>query len=173
MKTIKKKRVNKFKKKADPVKTLAELEGLDEGKGLRLAWLNFIDAYIANGGNGTKAYQVAYSGTSDDVAGAAAARLLRNVRIRTELNNKLGAQEVTEEFIVDGLKTIAVKYRGAKTIMAAVRSYEILSKIKGMLVDTKKIAFTGENPAVFLPAYSEKEKENFDKIKKNKQRIVE
>jgi hypothetical protein len=173
MKTVKKSRAKRFKKKADPVKTLAEIEGLDEGKGLRLAWLKFIEAYISNGGNGTRAYQVAYPGTSDDTAGTNAARLLGNARIRAELNNKLGAQEVTEEFIVDGLKTIAVKYRGAKTIMAAVKSYEILSKIKGMLVDTKKIAFTGDNPAVFLPVYNAKEKEEFDKIKKDKQRIVE
>ena len=169
-----KKKVKRTKKKADPIKSTEEKEGLDEGKGLRLAWIRFIEAYIANGGHGTKAYMTAYPDCKDEkTAGASASRLLGNDRIRAELNNKLGAQEVTEDFIIEGLKGIAVDYRGAKTIMAAVRSYEILAKVKGMLVDTKKVAFTGENPAVFLPVYSAKEKEEFDKIKHTKQRIVE
>jgi hypothetical protein len=45
--------------------------------------------------------------------------------------------------------SIAIDYRGAKTINAAVKSYEILGKVRGLLIDTKKIAFTGDNPALF------------------------
>jgi len=171
-KGIKKKGVKK------PIKTTAEKEGLDiSGEGLKLSWINFIDAYIANGGNGTKAYVKAYSTEekqiSENVARAAAPRLLANVSIREELNNRLKTQKCTDEFIISGLMGIAIDYRGAKTINAAVKSYEILAKVRGLLVDTKKIAFTGENPAVFLPVYSKEEKEKFDKIKKDKQRIVE
>ena len=43
----------------------------------------FVQAYVSRGMNGTKAYRAVYpSIKSDDVAGAAAARLLGNVRVR-------------------------------------------------------------------------------------------
>jgi len=48
-----------------------------------------------------------------------------------------------------------------------------LSKIRGMLVDTKKIAFTGDNPAVFPALVKPENKEKFDEMVKNKQRIAE
>jgi hypothetical protein len=57
--------------------------------------------------------------------------------------------------------------------MAAVKSYEILGKMKGMLVDTKKIAFTGENPALFTEKVSPENKEKFKEMVKNKERIAE
>ena len=182
-KETKPKKAKTFKKKADPVKTTAELEAeqgeqkdlecLIEGKGLRLAWIRFIDEYIKNGGNGTKAYQKAYPNTSEDTAGVNASRLLGNARIKAELNNKLGASEVTEDFIIEGLKGIAQDYRGEKTIMAAVRCYEILGKIKGMLVDTKKVAFTTDNPALFTSKVSDEEKKVFaEKVAKG-ERITE
>ena len=135
--------------------------------GLKLSWVKFIDAYIENGGNGSKAYQKAYSTDekqiSESVARSAAARLLTNVSILEEIDNKLTTQQCTEEFIVSGLVGIARDYRGAKTIMAAVRSYEILAKVKGLLVDTKKIAFTGENPALFPALVKPDNKEKWDK----------
>jgi hypothetical protein len=43
----------------------------------------FVQAYVSRGMNGTKAYRAAYPGCkSDEVARAAAARLLANVSIR-------------------------------------------------------------------------------------------
>jgi len=157
-----------------PIKSTADLENESDKKekvisdyaksaGLRLSWIKFIDEYIKNGGNGTEAYMSAYPESSKEAAKSSASDLLTNPNILEEINNKLGAQKVTEEFIVDGLRSIAVDYRGAKTIMAAVKSYEILGKMKGMLVDTKKIAFTGDNPALFPALVKQENKEKWDK----------
>jgi hypothetical protein len=46
----------------------------------------FVQAYVSRGMNGTKAYRAAYPGCkSDEVARAAAARLLANVSIRARV----------------------------------------------------------------------------------------
>lgn len=164
------------KKKNNPIlntKDSEELGILVNNNGLRLGWIKFIDAYIENGGNAVKAYLSAYPKCSKRSAYQCGSELLRKPDILLELNNRLQSQRVTDELITAGLLEIATEYRGAKTIMAAVKSFEILAKMRGLLVDTKKIAFTGENPAVFLPVYSDKEKKEFDKIKETKQRIVE
>lgn len=173
-KTTKAKKRKPAKKR--PVKSIKETQGIEETietKGLRLAWIKFIDAYVANGGNGQEAYKVAYPDVlNDETAKANASRLLTNANVRDELNNKLEAQKVTEDFIVQGLMDIATTYRGAKTIFAAVKSLEVLAKMKGLLVDTKKIAFTGDNPAVFVAPYSDTEAKKIDEITKAS-RIVE
>lgn len=149
-----------------------EKEQTLEEKGLKLQWILFIDEYLQNGFNATKAYRKVYK-CSKKTAESASYRLLDNVGIKKEIDYRLSSQRVTDDFIIAGLASIATDYRGSKTINAAVKSYEILAKVKGMLVDTKKIAFTGENPAVFESVYSAKEKKEFDKIKEDKQRIVE
>lgn len=150
-----------------------DLVALVQNSGLRIGWIKFVDAYIENGGNATKAYMSAYPNCSKRAARSCGSDLLAKPDILLELDNRLKSQRVTDEFISAGLFEIATEYRGAKTIMAAVKSYEILAKMRGLLVDTKKIAFTDENPAVFEPVYDAKEKQEFDKIKKDKQRIVE
>lgn len=161
----------KKKLRKRPIKSIAEKERMDmEDRGLRLAWITFIDEYIKNGGNGTKAYMVAYPDSSERSAKDNASRLIAKDSVRAEINNKLVSQTCTEEFITGSLVDIATRYRGEKTIMAAVKCLEILSKIKGMLVDTKKIYFNGENPAVF-PALVKKE--NKDKWDKETDRISE
>lgn len=144
-----------------------------EEAGLKLQWIKFIDRYVANGGNGTRAYLDVYSDITDEnVAAAGAARLLRNVKVREEIRSKLDAQSVTEAAIVSELWRIA-KERKEKSVYAAVKALEILAKIRGMLTDTKKIEFTAENPAVFLPVLSKEEKERFDAMVKSGQRIFE
>lgn len=122
----------------------------EERKGLRNEWILFIDEYMRNGFNGTKAYEKVYQ-VSYDVANASAPRLLANVSISEEIDHRLNASRVTDNFIIDGLAEIATEYRGAKTINAAVKAYEILGKVRGMLVDTKKFVFNGDNPANVPP----------------------
>ena len=144
-------------------------------KGLRLAWIKFIDAYIANGGNATEAYKIAYPEiiVSDKVAQVNGSRLLSKAIIREEINHRYNAQTVTEDYIISELQDLVAMHKDGKGAIVAMKSLECLAKVKGMLVDTKKIAFTGENPAVFLPVYTAKEKEEFEKIRKSKQRITE
>src|SRR5215831_12169091 len=71
----------------------------------------FVQAYVSRGMNGTKAYRAVYpSIKSDDVAGAAAARLLGNVRVQARIAEimRAGAEraEVTVEQVVRELKAI-------------------------------------------------------------------
>ena len=75
--------------------------------------------------------------------------LCPNANIRAEINYRYTAEKITDNSITAELWDIATKYKGAKTIFASVKALEILAKTKGLLVDTKKIAFTGENPALF------------------------
>jgi len=71
----------------------------------------FVQAYVSRGMNGTKAYRAVYpSIKSDDVAGAATARLLGNVRVQARIAEimRAGAEraEVTVEQVVRELKLI-------------------------------------------------------------------
>ena len=71
----------------------------------------FVQAYVSRAMNGTKAYRAVYpSIKSDDVAGAAAARLLGNVRVQGRIAEimRAGAEraEVTVEQVVRELKLI-------------------------------------------------------------------
>src|SRR6266404_1785602 len=71
----------------------------------------FVQAYVSRAMNGTKAYRAVYpSIKSDDVAGAAAARLLGNVRVQARIAEimRAGAEraEVTVEQVVRELKLI-------------------------------------------------------------------
>ena len=71
----------------------------------------FVQAYVSRGMNGTKAYREVYpSIKSDDVAGAAAARLLGNVRVQARIAEimRAGAEraEVTVEQVVRELKLL-------------------------------------------------------------------
>ena len=73
----------------------------------------FVQAYVSRGMNGTKAYRAVYpSIKSDDVAGAAAARLLGNVRVQARIAEimRAGAEraEVTVEEVVRELKLLGL-----------------------------------------------------------------
>jgi phage terminase small subunit len=62
----------------------------------------FVQAYVTSGMNGTKAYRAAYPGCrSDDVARAAAPRLLANVSIRARIAEILAAGAERAEITVE------------------------------------------------------------------------
>ena len=56
-----------------------------EGKGLKLQWLNFISAYIKNGGNATEAYLIAYPAVNRETARRNGSRLLSHADIIGEI----------------------------------------------------------------------------------------
>jgi len=159
-----------------PIKTLAEKEGISvdvENNGLRLAWVKFVDAYVENGGNATQAYLKAYPESSSQSARAHAPRLVAKGSIRDEINNRLETQKVTDDFIIAGLADIAVSFRATKTIMAAVKALEVLARIRGMLTDTKKFAFTAENPCIFPSLIKPENAKKFEQEEKLGIRITE
>jgi len=145
-------------------------ESLDNAGGLRLVWLLFIKEYVANNGNATEAYLKTHKGVSRETARRNGARLLTNADIREEINCRYDQQRATEAWIISNLMFVA-KNPG-RNPMAAVKALETLARIKGMLTDTKKVEFTAENPAVFLPLFTKEESEEFRKMSE-KSRICE
>lgn len=144
-----------------------------ESEGLKLSWIVFLNEYIANGGNGQEAYRKAYPNASKETARVEAVRLLANPNVQAELKHKLSASKITEEYIQERLLTLVDNNLDGKNGFISVKALEILGKMKGMLVDTKRIAFTGENPAVFMPLYSPEDKKKFEKDQENNSRIIE
>src|SRR5215469_17469635 len=67
----------------------------------------FVQAYVTNGMNGTRAYRLAYPGCkSDDAARAAAARLLANVSVAGAERAEVTAEEVLRELKLIGFSDI-------------------------------------------------------------------
>jgi len=70
--------------------------------------LAFAEAYIASNRNATKAYREVYGDRlSDEVAAAAASRLLRNVKIRHYIKQKFDALQLDAHYVMSGLKDLA------------------------------------------------------------------
>jgi hypothetical protein len=126
-------------------------------------WSRFIDVYMANGGNAAEAYMEIYPDLKNkETAQSCSSRLLGHAIVREEIANRLAMERVTDGFIYSGLRDIAIQYRGAKTIMAAVKSYEILGKMRGLLIDTKRFQFTPGNPAICGPVVADDRKDILD-----------
>jgi phage terminase small subunit len=92
-------------------KTTSKASTQPPGEALSPKHEAFVQAYVSRGMNGTKAYRAVYpSIKSDDVAGAAAARLLGNVRVQARIAEimRAGAEraEVTVEQVVRELKLL-------------------------------------------------------------------
>jgi phage terminase small subunit len=92
-------------------KTTSKASTQPPGEALSPKHEAFVQAYVSRGMNGTKAYRAVYpSIKSDDVAGAAAARLLGNVRVQARIAEimRAGAEraEVTVEEVVRELKKL-------------------------------------------------------------------
>ncbi len=127
--------------------------------GLSPKWVMFLDEYMNNGFNGTKAYIKIYEIQNHKTARAAAARLLANGSIRAEIDYRLTRQTVTDAAIIHGLWQIA-KYRDVKRINAAVSALGLLARIRGMLRDRIQHEFTGENPCIVtIPVSAERVEE--------------
>lgn len=122
-----------------------------EKNGLKPVWIKFIDEYIDNGGNGTKAYEKAYK-VSYDVANASAPRLLVIVSVKDEIRYRLDQQKMTDSWVYSYTREYANKgLSNEKYAMAGVKAVEMAGKMRGMLIDTKRYQFDDKNPAVVLP----------------------
>lgn len=169
----------KQKKKGIFLKTSKQKEGLGDyepsnGKGLKLQWLNFIAAYIKNGGNATGAYQTAYPEASKETARRNGSRLLTQADIISEINDRYDQQTATEAWVIaSAMKYVSAGLEDTKFAYAGVKALELIAKSKGLLTDMHKVEFTAENPAVFMPLYSKEEMEKFKAMEKSGQRIIE
>ncbi|MFZ2187334.1 MAG: terminase small subunit [Candidatus Moraniibacteriota bacterium] len=160
----------KKKKRGVYLKNMKQKEKLEEydpnnGKGLKLQWLNFIKEYIKNGGNATEAYITAYPEVNRESARRNGSRLLTHADIIGEIGNRYDVQTATDAWVI----ATAMKYAKAglenpKVALAGVKALEMIARSKGMLTDVQKVEFTAENPAVFFAPYSKEEAEEMDKM---------
>jgi phage terminase small subunit len=98
---------------------------------------------IAKGMNGTEAYKAAgYSVASDAVAGAAASRLLANVKVQdrvAELQERAATGTVTTvETLLEACWGIIGEARAHKDYSAASQTLERAAKIAGQWIDRTK-----------------------------------
>jgi len=172
-------RKKKQKRKGIYLKSSKQKEGIVEyaprnGEGLKLQWLNFISAYIKNGGNATEAYAVTYPEASRETARRNGSRLLTRADIIGEISYRYDQQTATEAWIIaTAMKYATAGLENPKWAFAGVKALEMIARSKGLLTETHKVEFTSENPAVFLPVISKEEKKKFDEIVKTGQRIFE
>lgn len=70
----------------------------------------FVDEYIIDL-NATAAYKRAYGNTSDSAASASSSRLLRNVKIKTEIDKRIQERAkdtgITANYVLSSLKNVA------------------------------------------------------------------
>ena len=169
----------KQKKKGVHLKSLKQKEGLEEydpavGKGLKLQWLNFITAYIKNGGNATEAYSCAYPEASKETARRNGSRLLTQAYIIEEIRNRYDTQTVTDAWIIATAQKYALAgLENPRMAFAAVKALEMIARSKGMLTDVQKVEFTAENPAVFPALIRPEKAKEFEQMVKDGQRIFE
>lgn len=169
----------KAKKRGVYLKSLKQKEGLEDfdpvkGKGLKLQWLNFISAYIKNGGNATEAYVTAYPEANRESARRNGSRLLTHADVLEEIRSRYDTQTVTDAWVI----ATAMKYAKAglenpKVALAGVKALEMIARSKGMLTDVQKVEFTAENPAIFPALIRPEEAKKFDQMVKDGVRIFE
>lgn len=137
---------------------------------LRPEWSSFIDVYIANGFNATKAYLSVYKNVSPRTASSNAYRLLTNADIRKEIDARLQAQSITRDWVLANLKRL-VDQRDDYT---AVKALEILARILGMIKPGEHGSdFFQQNIAVFQPIVTAAEKEEYEKMIAKSGRVIE
>ncbi len=100
----------------------------------------FVTAWLANGGNGTRAAQDAgYKGSSDYLA-VQASRLMRNDKVRAHIAKPLEKEKKLHERVLDALQGMALAQTNDKvTNQDKLRALDILSKAIGITKDTVNV----------------------------------
>lgn len=144
------------------------------GTGLRIGWIKFIDEYFRNGYNGTQAYLKAYPRNNVRSASVQAQRILSYDSVREEIKYRLEAERCTDSFIVSGLRDIASRAKDDKTVLVpAVKSFEVLARIRNMIKPDGNNNFFETNIAIFNPVVDIKGKKDLDEIIEAKGRLIE
>jgi phage terminase small subunit len=115
---------------------------------------------IINGLSGTEAYkQAGYDVTNDNVAGAAASRLLADVRVSTRIAEILGQREqiadkatqkaaealsIDREWVMRGLMEDRALARSLEIPSASIRALELLGKELGMFIERRENGNPGD-----------------------------
>lgn len=160
-------------KKKTPAQILKEVAEMFEDEGISLFEHKFIDEWLKNGFNGTKAYLKLKPDVKESSARTLSSKILTKVNIQGEIKARFARQNVTESIIVQELFDIGTNYREEKELSAAVQALGILAKHMGMLTEDKKKEFTEEHPAMFLPPMSAERMEEMRKRRQNMGRLAE
>jgi hypothetical protein len=158
--------------------TKKESKGLvvGDGIGLRPEWIRFIDEYMKDF-NQTRAYQLVFKIKKSSVASASSTRLLSYEPVRAEILARLKEQQITEGAIKCGLwDTInwCLKKPTASRAGVAIRGYEVLAKVKGMIrPDNNVNNFFDNRKVIFQPIVDKDRSEEFERLFQNKGNLIE
>lgn len=103
--------------------------------------------FILKGEAGSRAYRMAgYKAANDDVAEAAASRLLSSVKVETRLNELRQAIQVRTVVTVEGLTTMLFQdredARKEGKYAAAVSALQLIAKLHGLMIDRTEVEIT-------------------------------
>ncbi len=144
-----------------------------KNEGLRPSWFRFIDAYFNSNFNGTEAYMIAFPNCKNrKTAGVEACKLLKVPSIVEEIRYRLDSTRCTDEFVISRLMHQS-QFVDSFRINAAVAATATLAKVRGLLQDTRKPAFSNENPAVFAAPFTKEEMEKMQEQRAKMGRIIE
>lgn len=113
-------------------------EGTDSTK-LTLKQRRFVDAYLANGGNGTRAALAAYDTEDEATACAIARENLRKPRIRAAIDEVMASEGMAAQEVLWRLRREAETAEAAKD---RIRAIELLGKYLGLWQERIEVSGT-------------------------------
>jgi len=125
------------------------LDNAATAQALKPQWEKFVQAYIANGGNGADAYSSVYPNCQKmEVASAAATRLLKTVKVRAriaELQEQAAEQAViTLESLITEAGELQKQAAQLGQISAGVAALTLKAKLAGFHIDrTENVNLNG------------------------------
>jgi len=117
--------------------------------------ISFIDNYMTNGFNATRAYMSAYPDSKYTSADASARNLLEDARIKAEIERRQEENrkkyEITKEEIIEVVKSILFENRKGGQ-MYSLKAAEILNKMMGFnAVEKQEINVTQNREIPLFP----------------------
>jgi phage terminase small subunit len=113
----------------------------------------FVEYYLGNGYNATKAYLSAYPKVTELVAAASASRLLLNVNIKSAIDKKVEKTitklELSRESLIQDLQEIKEEQK-TKNSHASIKAIEVISKLLGLYETKVDITSKGEKISINL-----------------------
>ncbi len=102
----------------------------------------FVQEYLANGGNATKASYKAYNPTNENSSASMGSRTLRIVKVQRAIDRALEVAQITPEWIKKNIKAIATN---SKTKDATkLNALTTLGKAEGIFVERKLVGHVGK-----------------------------
>lgn len=110
----------------------------------------FCDEYLKNGGNGTQAYLVAYTGVTYNTAHSNSVKLLQKASVTTYLNIQRAEiaklERIERSYVVTHLRKLIADCANDNDRSNLIKSLNLLSEIGGLKVEKPTVNVTTQGP---------------------------